>query len=325
MAPLGYLEILDPKGRVAQRFEIESFPLTIGRAYKNRIILDDPFVCPEHLWIGRDETGSLLARDLDSVNGLHAIDAGRCATTLPLHSGTEFRIGHTHLRYCDVGHRVSPATVDRAGIVSRFASPYAGAAAGAFVLVVLLSSSYFASYERLNLARSLSESLTTLSMVLVWAGFWALTSRVISSRFHYPQHFALACAAILGSLAMHTAAEWIEFVFPASQMTWIAGVAGSAFILAALVYGHLSLVSPMLRRARLWTGVAISVTVIGLGVISDYANRNAFSTAMEYSGILKPIEAALLPADSIDRFIADSDRLKSELDALAEKARASRP
>ena len=43
MATLGYLEVLDPKGRVSQRFPVQSLPLTLGRAYTNHVILDDPF------------------------------------------------------------------------------------------------------------------------------------------------------------------------------------------------------------------------------------------------------------------------------------------
>jgi hypothetical protein len=59
--------------------------------------------------------------------------------------------------------------------------------------------------------------------------------------------------------------------------------------------------------------------------MADYANRSSFSTAMEYSGILKPIEPALLPATSIDRFIESTQKLQKELDALARKARSSQP
>ena len=48
MAPLGYVEILDGKGGVVERFPvIESFPIKIGRAYDNDVILSDPYVCSD--------------------------------------------------------------------------------------------------------------------------------------------------------------------------------------------------------------------------------------------------------------------------------------
>jgi hypothetical protein len=122
-----------------------------------------------------------------------------------------------------------------------------------------------------------------------------------------------------------TAAEWIEFIFPTSQALLVTAIAGSGFLLAALVCGHLGLASSMRLRSRLWVILGLSVAVIGLGVMADYANRSSFSTAMEYSAILKTIEPALLPATTMDRFIESTNHLKKELDALARKARSSQP
>ena len=325
MATLGYLEVLDPKGRVSQRFPVQSLPLTLGRAYTNQVILDDPFVCPEHLTIGYDEAGRLQARDVGTVNGLREIAGGRPVPSLILASGTEFQIGHTRLRYCETSHSVAPAEVDRPGMMRWFTSPAVGLASGFVLVVVLLVNSFFGSYERLNIARSLSEALMTFSMVLVWAGLWALVSRIVLNRFHYGQHFVLACAAIVVSLMVGTAAEWIEFFFPASQALWVTAIVASGFILGVLIYGHLGLASSMWLRSRFWAGLAVSVAVTGLGVMIDYDNRSSFSTVMEYSAILKPIEPALLPATTMERFIDSTHHLKKELDALAQKARSSQP
>ena len=48
MAPLGYIEILDSKGNVVERTRIDSFPIHIGRAYSNEVVIDDAYVCPAH-------------------------------------------------------------------------------------------------------------------------------------------------------------------------------------------------------------------------------------------------------------------------------------
>ena len=62
MAPLGYIEILDQKGEVTRVFPSTRFPVTIGRAYTNQVILDDPFVCPEHVTIfTQSEMGRLAS------------------------------------------------------------------------------------------------------------------------------------------------------------------------------------------------------------------------------------------------------------------------
>ena len=110
MAPLGYIEILDGKGNVIERHGLESFPVSVGRAYTNQVIVGDPYVCPLHLTIAPDEQGRLIARDLDSVNGLRASAEGDRVATLEIHSGSPFRIGHTSLRYCSVDHPLAPTS-----------------------------------------------------------------------------------------------------------------------------------------------------------------------------------------------------------------------
>ena len=90
MATLGYLEVLDHKGRVSQRFPVQSLPLTLGRAYTNHVIVDDPFVCPEHLTIGYDENGRL--------RGARSWHRQRTARDCRRQAGAELasRLGHAN-------------------------------------------------------------------------------------------------------------------------------------------------------------------------------------------------------------------------------------
>jgi hypothetical protein len=325
MAPLGYIEVLDAKGRVTARFAVDAWPVTIGRAYTNRIILDDPFVSPEHLSIGRDESDRLCANDLNSENGLRDAPGGKRVTGLPLVSGAPFQIGHTVLRYCEIQQPVAATPVERGERGRRLPSWGVGLASLFIVLLVLLLGNYFDSYERFNLARSLSETLTTLSMVFAWAGMWSLLSRVVIGRFHYAEHFALAGGAILVALLFSISAEWLEFLRPSLPALWVASVFGSGALLAALVFGHLGWASSMLRRSRLWAAFGVSAVVIGTGAIADYAARNTFNTAMEYSGVIKAVDSRGLPTVSIDQFIANSQKVKRELEALAQKAKPAQP
>ncbi|HEY7555934.1 MAG TPA: FHA domain-containing protein [Candidatus Binatia bacterium] len=325
MAPLGYIEVLDAKGRVSERFAVDVWPVTIGRAYTNRMILDDPFVSPEHLSVAPDENGRLYAADLDSVNGLRDAPGGKRVPRLPLVSGAPFQIGHTVLRYCEPQQGVAPTAVEGDGLGQRLPSWCLGLASLILVIVVLVLENYFDSYERFNLARSLSETLTTLSIIFTWAGMWSLSSRVVIGRFHYAEHFALACGAIMVALLFNGTAEWLEFLRPSLPALWVASVFGSGALLAGLVFGHLGWASSMQGRSRLWAGLGVSAAVIGAGVIADYAARHTFSTAMEYSAVIKAIDSRWLPAVSIDQFIADSQKIKKELEALAQKAKPAQP
>ena len=246
-------------------------------------------------------------------------------TRLEIHSGTQFRIGHTLLRYCSVDHPLAPTAVDRIAKVSRITSPYAAAAAAALVLVVLCVVSYLSSVERVTALNIVSEPLPIVATMLGWAGLWALASRLIVSRFYFAPHLTVVCAAFLTMTILGIIAEWSEFFFPAIPMQWLADLLGYGLVLAGLVYGHLGFASVLRLRARLGAALAVSVAVVGMNTISYFAARSKFSTVMEYTGVLKPVDAALLPAISADQFIDATQKLKVELDRLAQKAKASQP
>ncbi len=323
MAPLGYIEILDAKGHVIERHGIEALPLNIGRAYTNQIILSDPYVCPMHLTIAPDEQGRLMARDLDSVNGLRDGGAQARVPTLELRSGTQFCIGRTLLRYCSIDHPLAPTALDRNEKVSRLVSPYASIGVGLIVLAMFCLDSYLSSIERVKFVNIISDPLPMISIVLGWAGLWALASRIVVSSFHFPQHLTIAGAAIVANTSLRVLSEWLEFFFPAVAVLWSTALFGSGLIVAALVYGHLGFASPLRRRSRLWAALAISTAMVGMNAISDYAARGKFSTVMDYNGILKPVDASFVPAVSVEQFFETSQKLKTELDNLAHKAKAT--
>jgi hypothetical protein len=325
MAPLGFIEILDPRGHVAERIRVDSFPVHLGRAYHNEVVLNDPYVCPVHARIESDEEGRLLARDLDSVNGLRAAADGARVKELELHSGTQFRVGRTTLRYCGADHPLAPTLIDREEKTYAPAAPYVAIVPALIVFLLLTLESFLSSIEHVTVAKIVSEPLITLSLLLFWSGLWSLAGRIVVSHFHFSRHVAVACGAVLAFSLLTVSAEWTEFMLPAFPALWIAGVFGSAGILAALVYGHLCFASTLRRRSRLWASLLVSCAAIGLSMVIDFANRSRFSNVMEYNGLVKPLDAAWLPANSIDEFIEKSHSIREELDALALKARAGQP
>jgi hypothetical protein len=323
VAALGYIEILDGKGSVVERIAVDSFPVTIGRAYSNQVIVSDPFVCPLHLKIAQHEQGRLLASDLDSVNGSYPAAGKEPVTQWELQSGSQFRIGHTVLRYVSVDHPPAPTLVDGAVKMSLLASPYAAVISAVVLVLLLCLDGYLSSFERVTAAQIISEPWVTVSMLATWAGMWALASRLVVSRFNFAQHVTIACIALLTISGLGVVAEWTEFFLPRIPMLWIAGVFGYGLVLAGLVYGHLGAASALRRRSRLWAAAAVSLVVVSSSAISDFAARSKFSTIMEYSGVIKPIDAAWVPATSVDEFFGSSEKLKSELDKLTKKAKAS--
>jgi hypothetical protein len=311
MAPLGYIEVLDHKGNVVERTRINSFPVHVGRAYSNEVVIDDPYVCPAHITIELDDGGSLIARDLNSK--------------LELNSGSQFQIGRTTLRYRSFDHPLAPTLLDRENEASFFGSLHVAAFAGLLVFALLCLEGFLGSVERVTIAGIVSEPLVTFATLFLWAGLWTLAGRVILSRFYFFEHVTIASFAIVGFFAINAVAEWLEFLFPFIPALWLAGVFGAGVILAALVFGHLRFASMMRRRSRMWAAFSVSAALIGISFISDYANRSKFSNVMEFTGIVKPLDAAWVPTISVEQFIDSSQKLKKDLETLAQKSKSTQP
>jgi hypothetical protein len=244
---------------------------------------------------------------------------------LALNSGSQFQIGHTILRYRSFDHALAPTLLDRENGTSFFGSPHIAAFAGIMVFALLCLEGFLGSVERVTIAGIVSEPLVTFATLFLWAGLWTLAGRVILSRFYFFEHVTIASFAIVAFFAINAVAEWLEFLFPFIPALWVAGVFGAGVILAALVFGHLRFASMMRRRSRLWAAFSVSAALIGISFISDYANRSKFSNVMEFTGIVKPLDAAWVPTMSVDRFIENSQKLKSDLERLAQKAKPTQP
>jgi len=75
----------------------------------------------------------------------------------------------------------------------------------------------------------------------------------------------------------------------------------------------------------MWAAFSVSAALIGISFISDYANRSKFSNVMEFTGIVKPIDAAWVPTISVEQFIDSSQKLKKDLETLAQKSKPAQP
>ena len=63
MATAMIVEVLHRLGHVHQRLQIPTDTCRIGRGYHNDVIIDDPWVSPDHATIHVDEDGELVKSD----------------------------------------------------------------------------------------------------------------------------------------------------------------------------------------------------------------------------------------------------------------------
>jgi pSer/pThr/pTyr-binding forkhead associated (FHA) protein len=336
------LEVLHPSGARTWH-PLGELPLTVGRGLTNDLILDDPYVDARHARIALDESGAPLIEDLGSVNGLVANDA-RLEGRVPVQPGAEIRVGHTMLRFRDPAEPVSPALVDAvaapppapamvseaspfgstrarvAGIVSRWAATTRGrllVAAVAMSAVAIYS--WMGSSERSSVSEAFFASLAFASMIALWAGIWAVASRVSVQRFHFVGHVAVASLVTLGALVWTILAEWLSFFFPDASVADVVSGGMGLVLLSALVAGHLSLASAMPRKRQWRAGFIAAGTALVIGGLATLAEKDAFTDVPTFSGVVKPIASNWLPTATVDEFGTVMVKLKEQVDEMAKK------
>ena len=103
-----WIEVVSRSREVIARHRCRGPEIRIGRGYENDVVLDDPYVAPQHLRIRRSEAGGWVAEDLDSANGLF-LDHGRDRFGwVEIDGNRPIRIGHTYLRLREAGYAVMP-------------------------------------------------------------------------------------------------------------------------------------------------------------------------------------------------------------------------
>lgn len=334
------LEVVHPGGaRTWHR--LGDAPVTVGRGFANDLILDDPYVDARHARIALDESGAPLIEDLGSVNGLIA-DQARLSGRVPLRPGAEVRVGRTMLRFRDSDEPVSPAIADvsfalapPAQVAEPIVRPWRARLAATFVqstrttwgglLIVGVAAlaialhSWLGSSERSSASEALYAALAFAATIAIWAGIWAVASRVSVQRFHFVGHMAVASLVTLGGLGWTMAVEWLSFFFPDASLADVLSVGVGLCMLATLVAGHLALATGFSRTRQWRTGFAVAGAALLIGGLATLAEEDAFTDVPTFSGIVKPVGPRWLPTASVEEFSGVMATLKQQVDEMAKQ------
>jgi FHA domain-containing protein len=311
-----WVEILSRQLEVAARFRIAGTEARIGRGYTNDVIVDDPYVAPEHLRLFRDEAGQLVVEDLGTANGVYLDGSKQRLPRVMVDGRQPIRIGQTYLRIREGSFGVEPERLRRA---ERHALP--------IVLAVILGVALVAMDEIRTWLNQTSEVEPTtylapvLGMAIVvplWAGFWALLSRIFSGRSLFLRHLLITLAGGLAISLYNEAAQ-----FSAYALSWTAPLTYSFapiwVMIAVMCFFHLAVIGP----PRPWLKGSI---VAGLLVVALAAQVLQLTEAFFRSGrqntarLLMPPALRLAPLRDESAFFAEIGKLKSTIDADRAKA-----
>ena len=319
------VELLDRRGAVRQRVRLRAFPATIGRGYDNDVILDDRHVDVHHAQVTRNGLGGLVLLDQGSVNGLIDPPSGRRSGQVPLQSGTEVRLGRTVLRFVDPSAPLEAAVPlptgpddGGRGPATLLARPLWQAALILGTGLLLGANRWLESTSRVRVSGLLGEALTSLLVVVVWAGAWALVNRITQQRFRFLEHLAIPCVVLATYVLATDAGEWLQFLVP-EGVDWDFMVA--MIVLASAVWGlaaHLARVATISRPARWLWSMGVIGGLAGIAALASDGDHREFGGSSDEAP-LKPLSARWIPTTTPARFLTRVEELKQEVDDLGSR------
>ena len=306
-----WVELLSRHREVVARYRVDGDSATIGRAYDNDVVVDDPYVAAHHVNVARDAEGRLVAHDLGSLNGLYAGDEATRQIRIALDGERLLRIGRTLVRVRDAAYAVPPERI--AGAAPARDWPLSMTLALALVVAGLSALTLWLSETtEPQLSRYVLPLFAMAVLILLWTTAWAVMSRIFSGAARFDRHLAIALGGIIAFFVFDEITDYGSFALSWRGLADYA-YAGSWLLLAALCIVHLRAIGP--GRLQFKAGVVVTLALLAIG--AQTLTKSELSTMFgqqSYLPGLKPPAFRLKPPKSEGEFFAGVDALKAAVD-----------
>lgn len=318
---IALIEVFEPVERLSRAMravDVFRWPVSIGRALDNQIVLDDPHVAPHHALLQVDEQGRPTLVVLASQNGVR--HAGRQLAsgqsfTLP-DAGADLQVGTTRVRLRLPAEALAPELAMPGPVSGWQAHP---ALVGVLVFALQIATHWISLDPGADLSAWLPALVGLPVALTLWCGIWALVSKLFQHRFDFSGHLRIALPWLL---AMSVA----EILWPQiaaaidSPSLWFLGGAVQVLLAALLVHAHLVHALPAHPRAV--GGVVAAFVLVGAAISLTLTHRqtDTFHGAPYMSTLPMPALrlAGTVPPDALIRAMPP---MAAKLAERAEQAR----
>jgi hypothetical protein len=334
--PLARIEVLERDGRVRQALAVTAWPVSIGRAIDNDVVLDDPHVAPHHAVLEADAEGRPRLRVLPGRNGMlwgrRRLPAGgepvllvepaagaarRAAAGVPAPRGAiELTAGLTRLRLRRAGDALEPERE-----IATAGRQQAGTLALALLLWLWLLAEHWIGLDPGSKASDWLPPLVGAPLALAgWCLAWALASKIFQHRFEFWPHVGVAVRGLL-------AVEVTNFV-----LLWLSGLSGwpvfaqlvtgaTAAVGVATLWAHARLVLPQQRRALAWAAATAYVAGAAILLALNQQRHERWFSEL-YAHMLPPPALMWQAPTARSTFVKRAERLRPALERSSAEAAA---
>ncbi len=304
------VELLPSHGhKVERRYVFDNGSATIGRSYSNDIILDDPFVSPQHLVISAN--GKMVyVRDLASENGTEIVGSAPLMNQVAkIQSGEEICVGKTKLKILLPGHPVEPAKrMDNLAALRSFLDRWSVAAVfSLFVMGIFVWASYMEQPSDKFWEKEVFGIVWGyLLLALIYVGLLGVITHSRIHRAYFKRYLALSNAGILLSY-LHTEVGpfWYFGVFN-NGLIAIAEYVISFGVMLVMLWASARLTKDFVTRKEVIKFAGITLVLIVLTAWSTEDIKIGFSAKPSYPTQLAPYLKPWSESLPLDSFLKDS-------------------
>jgi len=319
---LALIEVLERDGRPGRSTTVHRWPLTLGRALDNDVVLDDPHVAAHHAMLTLDAQGRLQLEVGDSING---VTLGRTrheagAQLLLPPEGTELQLGTVRLRLRLPGETLAPERPLQVHGRAHLAGPLL---AGMLVLLLALADHWVSIDPGVDAAGWLPVAVGMPLVLVGWCSLWALASKLFQHRFDFIGHLRI----VLPWLLAIEAVDLLLTPLAASLgWPWLWRLVGPLQLLLALLLlrAHLQQVLP--QSGRVLTTALSVAALVGSAISLTFTHRatDRYSRPPYMSTLPLPALHLAQPV-SAQQLVQDLGPLAEGLAKRVQKAKADEP
>ena len=311
-----------------QYHRLERFPVTVGRALDNDIILSDDSISPHHLRIDKTPTGQIELQNLSTENGtrLNKQELGSAPRSAKLPS--QLLLGNRKARLLSSDMPVEVTHVDRCtGWLRLFCHPVSAATLFILNIVMLVANNYFSTDLDKDTLYYFSNLLPNLLLLFFWVLSAVAITRLVTHRWQFMPAISLASLFSLLPQVLDEVGHFLDYFFTSdTPSTWLSLGIGEFLLIPSLLFVFLRWV--LHQRVQLSLSIALLLSALPLGLravnlIDQWTVDSEFSAEANYSQSLSSLNihaGAVLPLDRyFDEAIANLPEQPPTRNAVAKQ------
>lgn len=302
-----WVERLSRNGEVLSRQRIDAEAFTIGRGYRNDVVIDDPHVAEHHLRLAYHDDGHWHAEDLGSHNGVQIGRRARTVRKHVVHGDEPLRVGTTWLRFRTLDHPVAGETP----LQLRHKQWPAVAGLGVACVLLQLLEMWLQETDAPRPLHYLSITVALLAATALWAGFWSVIGRVFIGRARLLGHLIIALSGLL-ALGLYTDANAVLAYALSTSALLTYQFIGTGALVALVVFAHLRLIAPRHPLAAALIVGSLALIAIGMDTLRLHERRASAGPGTALRELSPPL-LRLAPAESDADFFALNQGLQAEV------------